>query len=144
MQRNKAVRRPGQPYTRVHWRQDDPGTMDAGDVYGGGSPTGITFYENGALGEKWEGLLLSCEAALNTIFGYKPVPKEGTFELERFVFLTSNPGKEYDGADFSGRKEITKNENGKHLLESYLSILRSPYHCPCFLGGVGRRRKEFR
>ena len=113
MQRNKAVRRPGQPYTRVHWRQDDPGTMDAGDVYGGGSPTGITFYENGALGEKWEGLLLSCEAALNTIFGYKPVPKEGTFELERFVFLTSNPGKEYDGADFSGRKEITKNENGK-------------------------------
>ena len=113
MQRNKAVRRPGQSYSSVHWRQDDPGTMDAGDVYGGGSPTGITFYENGALGPKWEGLLLSCEAALNTIFGYKPVPEGGTFELERFVFLTSNPGKEYDGADFSGRKEIKQGEDSK-------------------------------
>ncbi len=113
MQRNKAVRRPGQEYSRVHWRQDDPGTMDAGDVYGGGSPTGITFYENGALGPEWEGLLLSCEAALNTIFGYRPVPKGGTFELERFIFLTSNPGKEYDGADFSGRKEIKKEDKNK-------------------------------
>lgn len=110
MQRNKAVRRPGQSYASVHWRQDDPGTMDAGDVYGGGSPTGITFYENGALGQNWEGMLLSCEAALNTIFGYKPVPKGGTFELKRFVFLTSNPNKEYDGADFSGRKDIKQGD----------------------------------
>ncbi len=101
-QRNKAVRRPGQPYARVHWRQDDPGTMDAGDVYGGGAPTGITFYENGALDAKWNGTLLSCDAALNTILGYKPTPRAGTFNLDRFVFLTSNPEKQYDGADFVG------------------------------------------
>ena len=55
-------------------------------------------------------MLLSCEAALNTIFGYKPVPKGGTFELKRFVFLTSNPNKEYDGADFSGRKDIKQGD----------------------------------
>ena len=30
---------------RAHWRQDDPDTMDVGDVYGGGSPTGIVSYE---------------------------------------------------------------------------------------------------
>lgn len=101
-QRNKAVRRPGQPYARVHWRQDDPGTMDAGDVYGGGAPTGITFYENGALGAKWNGTLLSCDTALNTILGYRPTPKAGTFTLDRFDFLTSNPEKKYDGADFVG------------------------------------------
>jgi putative membrane-bound dehydrogenase-like protein len=101
-QRNKAVRRPGQHYSRVHWRQDDPGTMDAGDVYGGGAPTGITFYENGALEPKWNGLLLSCDAALNTILGYKPTPMGGTFKLERFDFLTSNPEKKYAGADFAG------------------------------------------
>jgi putative membrane-bound dehydrogenase-like protein len=100
-QRNKAVRRPGQPYARVHWRQDDPGTMDAGDVYGGGSPTGITFYENGALDAKWNGLLLSCDAALNTILGYKPTPRAGTFDLEHFDFVTTNPEREYDGADFT-------------------------------------------
>ena len=101
-QRNKAVRRLGQSYPRMHWRQDDPGTMDAGDVYGGGAPTGITFYENGALPEKWSGTLLSCDSALNTILGYHPEPKAGTFSLERFVFLTSNPEKKYDGADFVG------------------------------------------
>ena len=101
-QRNKAVRRPGQSYPRIHWRQDDPGTMDAGDVYGGGAPTGITFYENGALPEKWEGTLLSCDSALNTILGYQPTPRAGTFNLERFDFVTSNPEKNYDGADFVG------------------------------------------
>ena len=38
--------------------------MPAGDVYGGGSPTGICFYEGGALGETYAGgLLLSCEPA---------------------------------------------------------------------------------
>ncbi|MFT5856194.1 MAG: putative membrane-bound dehydrogenase-like protein [Verrucomicrobiales bacterium] len=100
-QRNKAVKRPGQSYARVHWRQDDPGTMDAGDVYGGGSPTGITFYENGALDAKWNGLLLSCESARNTIFGYMPTPRAGTFNLERFDFVTSNPEKRFAGADFS-------------------------------------------
>lgn len=101
-QRNKAVRRPGQAYERIHWRQDDPGTMDAGDVYGGGAPTGIAFYENGALGSKWSGLLLSCDAALNTILGYRPQPDAGGFDLERFDFATSNPEKRYAGADFVG------------------------------------------
>ena len=109
-QRNKAVRRPGQPYARVHWRQDDPGTMDAGDVYGGGSPTGITFYENGALDAKWNGLLLSCEAGRNTLFGYIPSPRAGTFNLERFDFVTSNPEKRFEGADFT-KDNPKKNSN---------------------------------
>ena len=110
-QRNKAVRRLGQSYPRMHWRQDDPGTMDAGDVYGGGAPTGITFYENGALPEKWAGTLLSCDSALNTILGYHPAPHAATFRLERFVFLTSNPEKKYDGADFVGGSKL-KNFDG--------------------------------
>lgn len=101
-QRNKAVRRPGQDYGRMHWRLDDPGTIDAGDVYGGGAPTGIAFYENGALADKWQGLLLSCEAAKNTILGYQPRPQAGTFSLDRFDFVTSNPEKNYDGSDFVG------------------------------------------
>ena len=101
-QRNKAVRRPNQPYARVHWRQDDPGTMDAGDVYGGGAPTGITFYENGALDEKWHGLLLSCDATLNTILGYRPTPTGATFKLDRFDFLTTNPERQLEGSDFAG------------------------------------------
>jgi putative membrane-bound dehydrogenase-like protein len=94
--------RPGQDYGRAHWRQDDPGTMDAGDIYGGGAPTGITFYENGALGGRFAGSLFSCEPTRNTIFGYQPAPKGATFTLDRTVFATTNPSKQFDGADFTG------------------------------------------
>jgi hypothetical protein len=67
---DNSVKRPGQPMPRAHWRQDDPDTMDVGDVYGGGSPTGITVYENGALGAAFEGTLLNCEPSRNTVLAY--------------------------------------------------------------------------
>ena len=76
--------------------------MPAGDVYGGGSPTGVAFYENGALGEKWNGLLLACEAGKNVVFGYLPKPDGAGFKLERFDFMTSNKEKEFAGSDFLG------------------------------------------
>ena len=150
-QRNKAVRRPGQPYARVHWRQDDPGTMDAGDVYGGGAPTGITFYENGALGKQWNGSLLSCDTALNTILGYRPKPTAGTFELKRFDFLTANPRKQYDGADFVGGGP--KNNNLEKVAPSFFrpsDVTVGPdgaiYFCDWFdprVGGSGHMDSSF-
>lgn len=97
-----ADRRPGQDVPTAHWRQDDPGVMPAGDVYGGGSPTGIAFYENGALGEQFNGTLLSCEAARNVIFSYQPEQDGAGFKLDRKDFLTTNPEKQFDGADFTG------------------------------------------
>lgn len=97
-----ADRRPGQDTATAHWRQEDPGSMPAGDVYGGGSPTGIAFYENGALGDQFVGTLLSCEAARNVIFSYQPQPEGAGFKLERHDFLTTNPEKNFDGADFTG------------------------------------------
>lgn len=100
-----ADRRPGQNTLIAHWRQEDPGSMPAGDVYGGGSPTGIAFYENGALGKKFAGTLLSCEAARNVIFAYQPTPEGAGFKLERTDFLTSNPEKQFVGADFTGGKK---------------------------------------
>lgn len=95
-------KRPGQAHPRAHWRQDDPGTFDPGDVYGGGSPTGIVFYENGALGDKYTGTLFSCEPARNVIFSYQPEPKGASFALDRSDFLTSNPDRQFSGADFAG------------------------------------------
>lgn len=100
-----ADQRPGQDTPVAHWRQEDPGSMPAGDVYGGGSPTGIAFYENGALGEKFAGTLLSCEAARNVIFGYQPAPDGAGFKLDRTDFLTTNPEKKFVGADFTGGKK---------------------------------------
>ncbi len=98
----RADQRPGQSIATAEWRQDDPGVFPAGDVYGGGAPTGMTCYENGALPAKYEGLLLSCETGRNTVFGYLPQPTGATFKLERFPFLTSNTSGEFKGSDFVG------------------------------------------
>jgi putative membrane-bound dehydrogenase-like protein len=106
----QADRRPGQDVPAAQWRQHDPGTMPAGDVYGGGSPTGIAFYEDGALGAKHRGLLLSCEPARNTVFGYYPKPHGAGFQLERFDFLTSNQEGDFAGADFKGGANSVRNE----------------------------------
>ena len=108
-----SVKRPGQSMPRAHWRQDDPDTMDVGDVYGGGSPTGITVYENGALGAAWEGTLLNCEPSRNTVLAYKLVAQKGTYALNadtRKDLITSNPAREFVGTDF---KHITAEEAAK-------------------------------
>ncbi len=68
----RADRRPGQTIATAHWRQDDPGSLPAGDIYGPGSPTGIAFYEHGALPKAYEGMLLSCEARARIIQRYHP------------------------------------------------------------------------
>lgn len=92
-----ADRRPGQSIPTSEWRQEDPGVMPSGDVYGAGSPTGIAFNEGDALGKKWRGLLLSCEAGRNVVFGYLPKPDGAGYALERFAFLTSNREERFAG-----------------------------------------------
>lgn len=106
----KADQRPGQNVPTAEWRQEDPGSMPVGDVYGGGSPTGVAFYENGALGEKWNGLLLACEAGRNVIFGYLPKPDGAGFKLERMNFITSNKEGKFAGSDFLGGKTSVTSE----------------------------------
>lgn len=100
----QADKRPGQDIPTAQWRQDDPGVMPAGDVYGAGAPTGIVFYEGDALGEHWRGTLLSCEAARNVVFAYQPEAKGAGYELDRFDFLTSNKDAELAGIDGLGGK----------------------------------------
>jgi len=97
-----ADKRPGQDTPTAEWRQEDPGTMPAGDVYGGGAPTGVAIYENGSLGDKWNGLLLACESGKNVVYGYFPKAQGADFKLERFDFLTSNTQKQWAGSDFIG------------------------------------------
>src|SRR5688572_3386516 len=86
----QADKRPGQSVPAAHWRQDDPGVIPSGHVYGNGAPRGICFYENGSLGEQYEdGLLLSCEAGQNVVWGYLRQPKGAGYELEPIKFLRS-------------------------------------------------------
>ncbi len=115
----RSVARPGEATPSAHWRQNDPGTFDVGDIYGLGSPTGNVVYENGALGQDWVGAYFSCEAARNTIFGYKPKEKGAGFELNRFDFATTNTTKEFVGND--GTKKLASLEEA-----SSLSVLFRP------------------
>lgn len=95
----RADRRPGQSIPEAQWRQHDPHTIPSGDVYGAGAPTGIVYYEGDLFGDEWRGMLLSCEAARNVIFGYLPENQDAGFTLDRFDFLTSNPEGELAGTD---------------------------------------------
>ena len=54
----------------------------AGDVYGGGSPTGNVFYENGALGPSWEGTFFAADAGRNEVFSYQPAREGAGFALD--------------------------------------------------------------
>ena len=105
-----ASKRPGQSKQIAHWRQEDPGVIPAGDVYGGGSPTGIAFYENGALPKKYQGMVMSCEAGRNVVYGYLPEAQGAGFTMERFDFLTSNTNQDYAGTDFARENRI-----GEHV-----------------------------
>jgi len=96
----QADRRPGQSIPVAEWRQDDPGMTPTGDVYGGGSPTGNVFYENGALGPAWEGTFFAADAGRNEVFAYQPKRQGAGFDLKQQIFLTSNPERNYAGSDF--------------------------------------------
>ncbi len=104
----QADRRPGQTVPVAEWRQDDPGMMPAGDVYGGGSPTGNVFYENGALGPSWDGTFFAADAGRNEVFSYQPAREGAGFALKRNVFLTSNVKQQYAGSDFIGGNNTAK------------------------------------
>ena len=104
----QADRRPDQSIPVAEWRQEDPGMAPVGDVYGGGSPTGNVFYENGALGPSWNGTFFAAEAGRNEIFSYQPVRQGAGFALERKIFMTSNVKQQYAGSDFIGGNSTAK------------------------------------
>jgi putative membrane-bound dehydrogenase-like protein len=104
----QADRRPDQSIPVAEWRQEDPGMAPVGDVYGGGSPTGNVFYENGALGPSWNGTFFAAEAGRNEIFSYQPARQGAGFALDRKIFMTSNVKQQYAGSDFIGGNSTAK------------------------------------
>jgi putative membrane-bound dehydrogenase-like protein len=106
----QADRRPGQGVPVAEWRQDDPGTAPAGDVYGGGSPTGTAFYENGALGDAWRGTLFAAEPGRNVVFAYQPERAGAGFRLVRRDFMATNSEGQWAGTDFNGGPQSTTAE----------------------------------
>ncbi len=95
----QADRRPGQNIITAQWRQEDPGTLPPGDVYGAGAPTGMFTYEGDLLGAKYRGMVVNCDAARNVLFAYLPQPDGAGFKLDRFSLLTTNKEQKLGGID---------------------------------------------
>ena len=93
-----ADRIAGQTTAEAEWRTHLPGTFPPGDVYGSGSPTGITYYENGSLPDRYQGSLFSCEPAKRQIFRYVPKAEGAGYQLEREVFLHRHGADRMAGA----------------------------------------------
>lgn len=104
----QADQRPGQSIPIAHWHQEDPGVLPFGDLYGAGAPTGMVVYEADALGKEFQGLLLSCDAGRNVVFGYHVRPFGAGFHLDRFPFFSSglpdNPNYQWSQEDQDPRK----------------------------------------
>jgi len=96
-----ADRIAGQTNAEAEWRTHLPGSFPPGDVYGSGSPTGITYYENGCLPAKYEGSLFSCEPARRMIFRYHPKPDGAGYELKREEFIKRVGGADNRAGAFS-------------------------------------------
>ena len=82
--------RPAHDQLTAHWHQEDPGVLLAGDNTGAGSPTGMLVYEGDALGEKYRGTVLSCEAGRNVVWAYWPQTKGAGFDMSRRIDLISS------------------------------------------------------
>ncbi|MFN3382733.1 MAG: PVC-type heme-binding CxxCH protein, partial [Runella zeae] len=86
----QADRRPDQDMFTAHWHQEDPGVLIASDNTGAGSPTGMLVYEGDALGSKYRGTVLSCEAGRNVVWMYWPKPKGAGYDLSQRIDLISS------------------------------------------------------
>jgi putative membrane-bound dehydrogenase-like protein len=89
--------RPGQTLARAHWRQDDPGVLPAGEIYGAGAPTGLLRYEGKALGEDLLGAVLACDAGLGCVFAFRPIPDGAGFRFESERLVWSAPASNERG-----------------------------------------------
>ncbi len=68
-------------YSISHWRQNYPGALPPGTIYGAGSPIGQTFYEGGSLGEAMRGTFLNCDMVRKELMAYRPKPKDAQIEM---------------------------------------------------------------
>jgi putative membrane-bound dehydrogenase-like protein len=80
-------------YSLAHWRQNYPGTIPPGDVYGAGSPTGNVFIEGDELGEQFRGYYLVCDMVRKGVIAHKPKLVDSQIEMgELHDFLRLKDG----------------------------------------------------
>ncbi len=82
-------RRPWQDLFTAHWHQSDPGVMPVSDNAGAGSPTGMAINEGNALGDRFNGMVLSAEAGRNAIYAYWPQPDGAGYSMKRHNLVST-------------------------------------------------------
>ena len=82
-------RRPWQDIFTAHWHQSDPGVMPVSDNAGAGSPTGMTINEGNALGDRYNGMVLSAEAGRNVIYAYWPQANGSGYTMKRHNLVST-------------------------------------------------------
>jgi putative membrane-bound dehydrogenase-like protein len=65
-----------------HWHLNDPGVMPNLLQTGGGSPTGICFYEGDLLPSRFHGAIIHCDAGPNVVRGYMVTPRGAGYTAE--------------------------------------------------------------
>jgi putative membrane-bound dehydrogenase-like protein len=73
----------GKRYSLSHWRQNYPGALPSGDVYGAGAPTGNVFIEGDELGKSHRGRYLITDMVRKELMGYRPVLRDAQIEMVR-------------------------------------------------------------
>jgi len=80
-------------FNKAHWRENYPGTMPPGSMWGSGAPTGCIFIEGDELGEQYRGKFIVCETVNKALFSFDPKLKDTEIDMgEKTDFLTLKPG----------------------------------------------------
>lgn len=92
--KNWRERRPGweEEIPKRHWHLNDPGTVPNVLQTGSGSPTGILFYEDTLLPERFQNQLIHCEPGHNVVRSYHLSPDGAgyTASIENLVKAQDN------------------------------------------------------
>lgn len=76
-------------FSRSHWRENYPGALPPGSVYGAGSPTGNVFIEGDELGKNNRGVYLVCDMMRKEVMACRPTAKDAQIEMGKHrPFLT--------------------------------------------------------
>lgn len=89
---------PGRRTSSSHWRENYPGTIPPGNVYGIGSPVGNVFIEGTELGEEFSGTYLVADMVLKQIMACRPQPRDAQVDIGKlspFLSLKKDQSRQF-------------------------------------------------
>lgn len=107
-------------FSKSHWRENYPGAVPPGSVYGAGSPTGNVFIEGNEWGEEHRGLYLVCDMVRKEVMACRPSIRSGEAEVtmgKHRPFLKLRTGSE--GEHFLPTDVVLGTDGALYLSDFY-------------------------